>query len=95
MKAEHIFQDKALQPDGGIIEITIWRVPFPVPPTTHGFKYRLFYGRDGVRIVGYDNERGKGDHRHLRGHESPYLFSTVEALIANFLSDVEKERGES
>lgn len=95
MKAERIFHDKALLPDGSIIEMVIWRVPTPLPPTTHGLKYRLFYGRDGLRIVGYDNERGKGDHRHYRDREGPYRFRTVEKLIANFLSDVQKVRGES
>jgi len=34
-------------------------------------KYSLFYGRSGVREVGYDNECGKGDHRHFKGGETP------------------------
>jgi hypothetical protein len=36
----------------------------------------LFYGRPGLREVGNDNERGKGDHRHFQGTETPYTFST-------------------
>ena len=67
--------------------------PTAVPPSTHGLKYSLFYGRAGVREVGYDNERGKGDHRHFRGVESPYTFSTVEQLMADFWSDVHALRG--
>jgi len=39
----------------------------PVPPCTHCYKYRLVYIVDGVKVLGYDNERGKGDHRHLDG----------------------------
>jgi hypothetical protein len=70
-----------------------WRVPSAVPPTTHGLKYSLFYGRPGVREVGYDNERGKGDHRHFQGAETPYTFSTVEQLMADFWSDVRALRG--
>ena len=57
-------------------------------------KYTLFYGRPGLRLVGYDNERGKGDHRHLEGREEPYTFTTPEALIEDFLADVKKLRGE-
>lgn len=91
-KAERIFYDKAVLPDGGIVEMVIWRVPEPVPPTTHGLKYRLFYGKDGERIVGYDNERGKGDHRHVKGRESAYLFVDPETLIADFLADVQRAR---
>ena len=34
--------------------------PQPVPPATLGDKYRAAYAA-GVRVVGFDNERGKGD----------------------------------
>jgi hypothetical protein len=95
MKAARLFYDKAVLPDGAIVEMLIWRVPEPVPPTTHGLKYRLFYGRNGQRIVGYDNERGKGDHRHVGGREYRYRFSTVEQLVADFLADVEQQRRSS
>jgi len=50
----------------------------------------LFYGRDGIRLVGYDNERGKGDHKHIGNREIPYRFMTVEQLVADFLADVER-----
>jgi hypothetical protein len=66
----------------------VWHVPSPVTPSAHSLKYSLFYGRPGVREVGYDNERGKGDHRHFRGVESAYSFSTVEQLMADFWTDV-------
>ncbi len=74
--------------------MVLWRTPSGVPPSTHGLKYSLFYGRPGLREVGYDNERGKGDHRHFRGVESPYAFSTVEQLMSDFWSDVRRLRGE-
>jgi hypothetical protein len=45
--------------------------------------------------VGYDNEPGKGDHRHIEGKEERYAFSTVETLMADFLADVRRLRGES
>jgi hypothetical protein len=56
-------------------------------------KYSLFYGRPGFRAVGYDNERGKGDHRHFRGIETDYRFTSVEQLIDDFWSDVQTLRG--
>ncbi len=52
-----------------MIEWVVWRVPEPVRPSEHGFQYRATYAIDGVRVVGFDNERGKGDHCHLRGAE--------------------------
>jgi hypothetical protein len=57
-------------------------------------KYSLFFGRDGVRIVGYDNERGKGDHKHLGVMETRYRFVSVEKLVADFLADVERATNE-
>jgi Family of unknown function (DUF6516) len=94
MDAELLFHERINYDDGSIVEMVLWRVPTPVPPTTHGLKYRLFYGRPGVREVGYDNERGKGDHRHVKGVEAPYQFSTVEQLMIDFWSDVRASRGE-
>jgi len=95
MKATRAYYDRAEYPDGAIVEMTIWLVPAPVVGSRHPFKYSLFYGYPGKRVVGYDNESGKGDHRHLEEHEESYPFSTVETLVADFLSDVRHARGES
>ena len=95
MKAARVFYDKQVFPDGLIIEMVIWKLPAPEPGRSHGLKYRLFFGRDSERIVGYDNERGKGDHRHRNGREEPYKIKTVEALVADFLRDVKRARGKS
>jgi len=72
----------------GIVEMVVWRVPEPVPPSEHPFKYRLVFVRDGKRLVGYDNERGKGDHRHLGENELPYLFVDETRLLEDFWQDV-------
>lgn len=74
---------------GGIVEMVVWRVPKPVPPSGQDFKYRLVYLRGGKRVVGYDNERGKGDHKHLGVRELKYVFRDVQTLIDDFLADVE------
>ncbi len=94
MKADLLFHQRIGYDDGAIVEMLLWRVPLPVPPSPHNLKYSLFYGRPGVREVGYDNERGKGDHRHLQGIETVYVFRTVEQLIADFWTDVRSVRGE-
>jgi hypothetical protein len=70
-----------------------WVIPQPVPPTTHGLKYSLVYIVGGQRIVGYDNERGKGDHRHYGDREEPYEFTTPEQLMMDFLADVRAAGG--
>ncbi len=93
MKAMRLFYDKVVFPDGAVVEMVIWRVPERLAPSTHDLKFRLFYCFDGRRIVGYDNERGKGDHRHFKGRETAYRFVSAEKLIADFLADVDKDRG--
>jgi hypothetical protein len=92
MAAEMVIADKVVFDDGAIQEMVVWRVPAPVPPSSHAFKYRMFYGFPGRRLVGYDNERGKGDHRHNDGREEPYDFRGWEALIDDFLADVARLR---
>src|SRR3954447_17714202 len=95
MKATLVVDTRTVEPDGAIVQIRIWLLPAPVPPCTHRYKYSLFYGYPGRRVVGYDNERGKGDHKHIEGEgEQPYTFSTVEALVADFLHAVRAAKGE-
>ena len=79
--------------DGMVLEVKLWAVPAPVPGSPHRLKYSLFYGRKGERLVGYDNEAGKGDHRHYGDREEPYAFTTPERLVADFLADVRRVRG--
>jgi hypothetical protein len=67
-------------------------VPGPVRGSSHSFRYSLFYGRVGQRLIAYDNEPGKGDHRHYGHHEEPYDFTTPEKLVADFLADVRATR---
>ncbi len=94
MKAVLAFHDKQVLLDGAIVEMKIWHVATPVLGSAHKLKYSLHYGLGGQRLVGYDNERGKGDHRHLEGSQRHYVFTTVERLIADFLTDVRDLRGE-
>ena len=55
----------------GTVEGVIWEVPVPAQPSAHRIKYRLVYVVGGERLVGYDNERGKGDHKHIRDAQAP------------------------
>jgi len=74
------------------VEGVVWEVPEPVPPSGHRYKYRLVYVVDGVRIIGFDNERGKGDHRHDGTSEIAYAFRGVDQLLEDFASAVEAWR---
>ena len=58
MQAQLITRFKDITPEGAILEGVVWKVPAPVPPTEHGYKYSAVYVLDGVRVVGFDNECG-------------------------------------
>lgn len=90
--AELIFRDKFVFADGAIQEMVIWRLPNVNEERPHGLKYSLYYGIAGARLVGYDNELGKGDYRHYGDREEKYEFSTVEQLVADFEKDIDRLR---
>ena len=75
---------------GGVVKMVVWKVPTPVQLSTHRFKYRLVFVRAGQRLVGYVNERGKGDYKHINGRELSYRFVDIDTLMHDFLRDVEK-----
>jgi Family of unknown function (DUF6516) len=87
-----VHRERVVYSDTELAEFVVWEVPSPVPPSKHFFKYRLAYVVDGVRILGYDNERGKGDHRHFEGREQPFQFLSVDALLEGFAIEVEALR---
>jgi hypothetical protein len=43
-------------------------------------------------ILRYDNEAGKGDHRHVGSKEFVYQFQSYEQLLTDFWADVEAWR---
>lgn len=88
MTARSVINAKELRDDGSIVEMVVWQLSEPVPPCLHRYKYRLFYGAPGECRVRYDNERGKGDHRHVNGTELDYLFTSLESLLDDFERDV-------
>ena len=94
MKAERVIRERIVFGDGAILEMKVWRVPVQVPGSRHMLKYSLFYGRPGERLIGYDNERGKGDHRHDGEREEAYAFVSIEQMLLDFQADVERLRGE-
>ena len=94
VKATLIVHERRIDASGGVMEIKVWRVPTPVQPSKHEYKYSLFYGRTGLRLVGFDNERGKGDHMHIAGTERSYSFTSLDQLLADFFAEARKAGGE-
>ena len=92
-KATLLLHEKVVLPDESIMEVVLWQLPEPTPERPLGFKYRLYYGRRGVCLVRYDNETGKGDHRHVGGRETPYEFKSVAQLRLDFENDMKAAGG--
>ena len=93
-KAKPIYHEKFLFPEGSIVEMTLWQLPERTAERPHGLKYSLYYGSpDGTCIVRYDNEAGKGDHRHIGTKEEKYRFTNIGNLMADFKAEVIVTRG--
>ena len=92
MKAELLLRERhQLRPDA-FVELRMWRVPAPVPGSAHAYKYALAYVVRGRCVLRYDNEAGKGDHKHVGAREMPYRFVSPARLLADFWSDVDRWR---
>lgn len=87
MKAELIHKRRVELSDTRFVEMVIWQVPQPVRGSTHGYKYRLVLVANEVCVLRYDNEAGKGDHKHVGAVQVPYTFTTLDQLMADFWND--------
>jgi Family of unknown function (DUF6516) len=92
MDAEPLMNERHVLDTATFVEIVIWQLPQPLRGSGHRFKYRLALVSHGVCVLRYDNEAGKGDHRHTQGKERPYTLTDPDALLADFWSDVEQWR---
>lgn len=93
MKARLLQKSKEEFTGGVIVETVVWELTETTPDRPHRLKYRLYCGRNGECIVRYDNETGKGDHRHYGTREESYCYTTFTKLAEDFLADVERLTG--
>ena len=90
MPAELLLDERHVLGEMAFVELVVWRVPAPVRGSHHEYRYRLALVVDGECVLRYDNEAGKGDHRHVRDKEREYRFRDAGKLLADFWSDVEE-----
>ena len=89
-----LFRERFVYTDGAIREMVLWKIPEASSDRPHALKYRLYYGdAKGRCFVRYDNDAGKGEHRHCGEREEPYDFESVERSVADFLADIAAARG--
>lgn len=90
MKARSYMDDQFEVRPGVDAELVVWVLPTPAKGSRHSFKYRLALVADGVCVLRYDNEAGKGDHRHVGNREYGYDFVDLDQLVIDFWEDVHK-----
>ncbi|MBJ6612095.1 MAG: hypothetical protein JG718_17190 [Candidatus Thiothrix moscowensis] len=94
MKAKSLLKERRAISDTSFLDLVVWQVPEPLAGSSHHFKYRLAFVVEGVCVLRYDNEAGKGNHKHLGEREVPYTFSGLRQLVDDFLADVSQWRQE-
>jgi hypothetical protein len=92
MDAELLFRKRIALSERTFAEMSVWKVPEPVRGSSHEFKYRLALVAEGICVLRYDNEFGKGDHKHIEEVEMAYHFTDLDTLQADFWMDVEAWR---
>jgi len=90
MPAELLLDERHVLSESAFVELVVWRVATPVRGSRHEYRYRLALVVGGECVLRYDNEVGKGDHRHVRDKEHEYRFKSAEQLLGDFWSDVEE-----
>jgi hypothetical protein len=95
MKAELLIKERLSQTENSFVELVLWRLPSSMVSSDHVFKYRLAFVVDGVCVLRYDNEAGKGDHKHVGEVETAYMFESPRRLLADFWNDVELLRAKN
>ena len=92
MKATLLLRNRVGLDDDCFVELVVWQLPRTLPGSLHSFKYRLALVSHQICVLRYDNEAGKGDHRHIDGVETDYKFRSLEKLQQDFWDDVMKWR---
>jgi len=95
MKAVELARRRIVLARDAFAEVVIWSLPRRLPGSSHSFKYRLAYVVDEVCVLRYDNESGKGDHRHYGKKETPYALISPDQLMSDFFADVTRWNDEN
>ena len=90
VKAVLLTHTRIVYTDSSFAEIVVWKVPYPLDGSAHSYKYRLAFVADGVCVLRYDNESGKGDHRHTLDGEARYRFLSLDRLFDDFDRDIRR-----
>ena len=92
MRSTPLLDERLSLEEEAFVELVVWQLDRPLEGCEHRFKYRLAYVIRGNCVVRYDNEAGKGDHRHVGKRERPYDSHRFGKLQADFWADVARAK---
>lgn len=92
MHAKLMLNERHTISEISFVEMVVWQLPSPLPGSCHAFKYRLALVVNGTCVLRYDNEAGKGDHKHKGEEETFYQFTSPQTLLNDFWHDVDHWR---
>jgi hypothetical protein len=87
-----LLRERHVLSESSFAEIVIWELPRRSRGSLHRFKYRLAFVVDEVCVLRFDNEAGKGDHKHLGEDETEYTFTSLTRLLADFWAEIDRWR---
>jgi hypothetical protein len=90
MKARLLLNERQLLRAEAFVSLRVWAVPEPMRGSDHRYKYSLALIVEGRCVLRYDNEAGKGDHKHVGDLEVSYTFTTADQLLNDFWQDVDQ-----
>lgn len=88
MKAINLLNERINISEIAFVEMVIWKVPESVQGSSHHYSYRFALVINNECAMRYDNEAGKGDHKHIGNTETGYNFTDIDRLLADFWTDV-------
>lgn len=90
MKAELLLKRRLVLSEYSFAEIVIWQLNLPLEGSVHVYQYRLAYVVNGLCVIRYDNEAGKGNHLHVNDKEIAYDFISTEQLLKDFFEKIKQ-----
>jgi hypothetical protein len=83
-----LLRERHILSENAFAELVIWQLPQAVAGSLHQFKYRLAFVVDEICVLRFDNEAGKGDHKHIGNKQAAYTFVSLPQLLDDFWQEV-------
>jgi hypothetical protein len=87
-----LLRQRVIVSETAFAEMVVWKLPRRLRGSAHKYKYRLALVVDNTCVMRFDNEAGKGDHKHVGETEVPYVFVSLVQLLADFRREIDRWR---